>query len=178
MDLHLEVDSDQGRRAGLERALRGSIRAGRLALAGYLGRARGVLATPDRIVITSGYVQALALLVGVLAEAAPGEAVVAMEDPGLAFHREVVRRHGGRVAATGGRPRCPATAPRRTVAIPRRWTRSPARSARSAAKRPAAVPPAVAAPAAVAACRPLPPAGQPFRRASSGSGSPSQPRAP
>jgi GntR family transcriptional regulator/MocR family aminotransferase len=77
----------------------------RAALADYLGRARGVLADPERIVITSGYVQGLALLVGVLggrrgregaAPASPG-AVFAMEDPGLPFHREVVRRNGGRV---------------------------------------------------------------------------------
>ncbi|GIF76359.1 MocR-like pyridoxine biosynthesis transcription factor PdxR [Asanoa siamensis] len=62
----------------------------RAALAEYLGRARGVLAHPDRIVVTSGYVQALALLAGL-------HRVVAMEDPGLAFHREVVRRAGARV---------------------------------------------------------------------------------
>ena len=36
----------------------------RTALAEYLGRTRGVLAAPDQIVITSGYVQALALLAG------------------------------------------------------------------------------------------------------------------
>ncbi|MDG4824119.1 PLP-dependent aminotransferase family protein [Asanoa sp. WMMD1127] len=62
----------------------------RSALAEYLGRARGVLAHPDRIVVTSGYVQALALLAGL-------HRVVAMEDPGLAFHRAVVRRAGARV---------------------------------------------------------------------------------
>jgi GntR family transcriptional regulator/MocR family aminotransferase len=62
----------------------------RAALAEYLGRARGVLAHPDRIVVTSGYVQALSLLAGL-------HRVVAMEDPGLAFHREVVRRAGARV---------------------------------------------------------------------------------
>ena len=65
----------------------------RTALAEYLGRARGVVADPERIVVTSGYVQGLALLVAV---AGP---VVAMEDPGLPFHREVVRRNGGRVVA-------------------------------------------------------------------------------
>ncbi|WP_141726628.1 aminotransferase-like domain-containing protein, partial [Actinacidiphila rubida] len=65
----------------------------RTALADYLGRARGVVADPERIVVTSGYVQGLALLVAV---AGP---VVAMEDPGLPFHREVVRRAGGRVVA-------------------------------------------------------------------------------
>jgi GntR family transcriptional regulator/MocR family aminotransferase len=63
----------------------------RTALAEYLGRARGVAADPGRIVVTTGYVQALALLVRTSA------ATVAMEDPGLAFHREVVRRNGGRV---------------------------------------------------------------------------------
>jgi len=63
----------------------------RTALAEYLGRARGVAAEPSRIVVTSGYVQALALLVRVAAR------TVAMEDPGLPFHREVVRRAGGRV---------------------------------------------------------------------------------
>ncbi|MFF4832313.1 PLP-dependent aminotransferase family protein [Streptomyces sp. NPDC001315] len=64
----------------------------RTALSGYLGRARGVLAPPERIVITSGYVQGLALLTRVL-----DGAQVAMEDPGLPFHREVVRRNGGSV---------------------------------------------------------------------------------
>ncbi|WP_157877011.1 PLP-dependent aminotransferase family protein, partial [Streptomyces graminilatus] len=61
-----------------------------------LGRARGVLAPPERIVITSGYVQGLALLTRVL-----DGATIAMEDPGLPFHREVVRRAGGRVVPVG-----------------------------------------------------------------------------
>ncbi|MFJ6940719.1 PLP-dependent aminotransferase family protein [Streptomyces sp. NPDC101132] len=64
----------------------------RTALAGYLGRTRGVLADPGRIVVVSGYVQGLSLLSRVLADA--GARTVAMEDPGLAFHREVVRRTG------------------------------------------------------------------------------------
>ncbi|MEV0175053.1 PLP-dependent aminotransferase family protein [Streptomyces sp. NPDC050803] len=64
----------------------------RTALSGYLGRARGVIAPPERIVITSGYVQGLALLTRVLEG---GE--FAMEDPGLPFHRQVVRRNGGTV---------------------------------------------------------------------------------
>ncbi|AXG55281.1 GntR family transcriptional regulator [Streptomyces lincolnensis] len=64
----------------------------RTALSGYLGRARGVVAPPERIIVTSGYVQGLALLTRVL-----GGAEIAMEDPGLPFHREVVRRGGGRV---------------------------------------------------------------------------------
>ncbi|MFJ4202151.1 PLP-dependent aminotransferase family protein [Streptomyces sviceus] len=64
----------------------------RVALAEYLGRARGVVASPEQIVVTSGAVQGLALLTRVLEG---GD--IAMEDPGLPFHREVVRRGGGRV---------------------------------------------------------------------------------
>jgi GntR family transcriptional regulator/MocR family aminotransferase len=70
----------------------------RTALAEYLGRARGVLATPDRIVVTTGYVQALALLTRAIA-GPTGTTVVAMEDPGLAYHRDVVRHAGGAVLA-------------------------------------------------------------------------------
>ena len=68
----------------------------RTALSGYLGRARGVIAPPERIVITSGYVQGLALLTRVL-----DGSRVAMEDPGLPFHREVVRHNGGKVVPVG-----------------------------------------------------------------------------
>jgi GntR family transcriptional regulator/MocR family aminotransferase len=68
----------------------------RTALSGYLGRTRGVIAPPERIVITSGYVQGLALLTRVL-----DGADIAMEDPGLPFHREVVRRNGGNVVPAG-----------------------------------------------------------------------------
>ncbi len=60
----------------------------RTALADYLGRTRGVQASPERIVVTSGYVQALALLASVV------DGPVAMEDPGLPFHRDVVARAG------------------------------------------------------------------------------------
>ncbi|MEI5102752.1 PLP-dependent aminotransferase family protein [Streptomyces sp. PmtG] len=77
----------------------------RTAVAAYLGRTRGVLAHPDHIVITNGYVQALALITRVLGDsgttpkgtATSGTATVAMEDPGTAFHREVVRHAGGTV---------------------------------------------------------------------------------
>jgi GntR family transcriptional regulator/MocR family aminotransferase len=64
----------------------------RTALSEYLGRARGVVAPPERILVTSGSVQGLALLTQVLEGG-----TIAMEDPGLPFHREVVRRGGGRV---------------------------------------------------------------------------------
>jgi GntR family transcriptional regulator / MocR family aminotransferase len=65
----------------------------RTALAEYLGRARGVLADPEHVVVCSGYVQALALLARVV------EGAIAMEDPGLAFHRDVVRHAGADVLA-------------------------------------------------------------------------------
>lgn len=65
----------------------------RVALAEYLGRARGVLASPAQIVVTSGYVQALALLTDVVGT----NKAIAMEDPGLPFHRDVVRRAGGHI---------------------------------------------------------------------------------
>ncbi|MEU8317870.1 PLP-dependent aminotransferase family protein [Nonomuraea sp. NPDC048881] len=61
----------------------------RTALAGYLGRTRGVRTTPDRIVVTTGFVQSLNLLAGVL-----GAGPIAMEDPGHDFYREVLRRAG------------------------------------------------------------------------------------
>ena len=64
----------------------------RTALAEHLARTRGVLADPARIVVTSGYAQALALVAQVLHAA--GARRVAMEDPGLGFHREIVRRTG------------------------------------------------------------------------------------
>jgi GntR family transcriptional regulator/MocR family aminotransferase len=63
----------------------------RAALADYLGRARGVAATPERIVITSGYTQSLVLLARVLGS---GSGRFAMEDPGLPYHRELVRHAG------------------------------------------------------------------------------------
>ncbi|MFJ8584867.1 PLP-dependent aminotransferase family protein [Streptomyces sp. NPDC093595] len=63
----------------------------RTALAGYLGRARGVSARPDSIVITNGYLQGLTLL------AATVGGTFAMEDPGVPLHREAVRRTGVRV---------------------------------------------------------------------------------
>ncbi|MDQ1018486.1 MocR-like pyridoxine biosynthesis transcription factor PdxR [Streptomyces afghaniensis] len=64
----------------------------RQALADYLGRTRGVLTTPDRIVITSGCHQGLGLLSGVLA--AGGVGTVAVEDPGHPLFRDVAGRAG------------------------------------------------------------------------------------
>ena len=64
----------------------------RSALADYLGRTRGVITTPDRIVITSGYYQGLGLLSGVLA--AGGTRTAAVEDPGHNVFRGVIQRGG------------------------------------------------------------------------------------
>ncbi len=64
----------------------------RQALAGYLGRARGVLTSPDQIVVCSGYAHALGLLAAVLR--ARGAARLAFEDPSLARHRDVAARAG------------------------------------------------------------------------------------
>ncbi|MGO9083296.1 MAG: aminotransferase class I/II-fold pyridoxal phosphate-dependent enzyme, partial [Streptosporangiaceae bacterium] len=64
----------------------------RQALAGYLGRARGVLARPDQIVVCAGYAHALGLLTAVLA--ARGATELAFEDPSLWRHRDVAVRAG------------------------------------------------------------------------------------
>lgn len=66
----------------------------RASLADYLGRARGVAASPERIVVTGGYVQALSLLARVLGPGAFG-----MEDPCLPFHREIVANAGREIIA-------------------------------------------------------------------------------
>jgi GntR family transcriptional regulator/MocR family aminotransferase len=77
----------------------------RVALAEYLGRTRGVIADPDRIVVTSGFAQALGLLMRALRGRSTnpvgtnpvGMGPVGMEEPGHPFHRELVRRTGHRV---------------------------------------------------------------------------------
>nr|WP_238420636.1 PLP-dependent aminotransferase family protein [Streptomyces taklimakanensis] len=62
----------------------------RRALAGYLARARGVRADPERIVVCAGFVRALALLGEVLG------GTVAVESYGLWIHRELLERAGAR----------------------------------------------------------------------------------
>jgi GntR family transcriptional regulator/MocR family aminotransferase len=71
----------------------------RTALAGYLGRARGVVAQPERMVITSGAAQALSLLAAVLV--ARGTPRIAVEDPSLPDHRDVLARRGADVVPVG-----------------------------------------------------------------------------
>jgi GntR family transcriptional regulator/MocR family aminotransferase len=81
----------------------------RVALAAYLGRARGVIADPDRIVVCSGFTQGLALLCHAL------DGPVALEDPCLHTLREIVPAAGLRVLplavdAHGALPDVPAAA--------------------------------------------------------------------
>src|SRR5262249_55505476 len=64
----------------------------RTQLAGYLGRARRVVADPDRIVIVTGAAHGLPLRADGLT--ARGTPQIAVEDPGLELHREILRRHG------------------------------------------------------------------------------------
>ena len=61
-------------------------------LADYLGRVRGVVADPGRIVITHGYSQGLALACGALAAA--GARRIAMEDPSNVDDQWIVARAG------------------------------------------------------------------------------------
>ncbi|HEX6569236.1 MAG TPA: PLP-dependent aminotransferase family protein [Acidimicrobiales bacterium] len=69
------------------------------ALAGYLGRARGVMAGPEQVVVCSGADHAFVVLTRALAST--GRAAVAMEDPCLPFHRTIVAGAGGSVVAVG-----------------------------------------------------------------------------
>ncbi|MGW0904076.1 MocR-like pyridoxine biosynthesis transcription factor PdxR [Streptomyces sp. NPDC002853] len=64
----------------------------RTALAGYLSRARGVHADPDRIVICAGFAQGLSLLGGVLR--ARGLREVTVESYGLDVHWDLLKRAG------------------------------------------------------------------------------------
>ncbi|MET9882197.1 PLP-dependent aminotransferase family protein [Streptomyces sp. NPDC006430] len=64
----------------------------REALAGYLARARGVYADPERIVLCAGFAHALTLLAGVLRARRVRD--VAVEGYGLDVHRELLTRAG------------------------------------------------------------------------------------
>jgi GntR family transcriptional regulator / MocR family aminotransferase len=61
-------------------------------LAGYLARARGLWVTPEDVVITSGFTQAL----GLVARAVTGRRSprIAMEEPSMSLHRSIVRAAG------------------------------------------------------------------------------------
>lgn len=64
----------------------------REALASYLGRARGAVVDPERVQVSSGHVQAFALLCRALS--ARGVERIALEDPGFVLHRAVAARAG------------------------------------------------------------------------------------
>jgi GntR family transcriptional regulator/MocR family aminotransferase len=69
----------------------------RAALAGYLGRARGVIASPENVIVCAGFAHGLTLICEVLAER--GGTALAMEACGHLLHRRIA-------AAQGMRP-CP-----------------------------------------------------------------------
>jgi GntR family transcriptional regulator/MocR family aminotransferase len=64
----------------------------RVALSEYLGRTRGVVADPARIVICSGVTQGVGLIAQLLRHR--GALPLAMEDPGFWIHRIVLQHHG------------------------------------------------------------------------------------
>jgi GntR family transcriptional regulator/MocR family aminotransferase len=69
----------------------------RRALAEYLGRARGVRASPDLIVVCNGFAHALSVLCRAMQTV--GVTTVAMEDPCLPDHRAIVKAAGASVVS-------------------------------------------------------------------------------
>lgn len=69
----------------------------RSALAEYLGRARGVLARPENVIICSGFAAGLALICRMLSER--GGSVLAIEAYGHLLHRRIAAAHGMRIAS-------------------------------------------------------------------------------
>src|SRR5438874_1902962 len=67
----------------------------RRAIAGWVGRSRAVRCAPDRIAVTSGAQQAVAMLARLLVD--PGD-VVAVEDPGYRRAQQAFRVEGARLA--------------------------------------------------------------------------------
>jgi GntR family transcriptional regulator/MocR family aminotransferase len=67
----------------------------RLALARYLGRVRGVACDPERVVVTSGMAQGMALVARVLAQT--GARSIGVEDPSSAPGRDQLSANGLRV---------------------------------------------------------------------------------
>ena len=64
----------------------------RAALTAYLGRVRGVRATPDQVVICGGFSQGLMLLCRALGRR--GVTRIAVEDPCFLFHRRIIEAAG------------------------------------------------------------------------------------
>ena len=90
----------------------------RTALAAYLGRVRGVITTPEQMVICTGFWQGLGLVCRALAER--GARRIAMEDPSFLFHRLIVEKAGLRpvpIPVDGAGLRVDALARRRADAV-------------------------------------------------------------
>ena len=108
----------------------------RVALADYLGRVRGVVAEPARVVVTSGYIQGLGLVCRALA--AGGVRRIAIEDPSAPEQGPIAARaglepvpvpvDGSGIAST----RSPRRAPARSCSRPRTSTRRASCSAGAA----------------------------------------------
>ena len=79
-----DADLDYGDVRGAERL--------RFTLAEYLGRVRGAIADPRRVVVTSGYAQGRGLICNALAAA--GAKRIAIEDPSQPEQRETMTRAG------------------------------------------------------------------------------------
>ena len=79
-----DADLGYGQAAGVDRL--------RTDLAGYLGRARGVVADPARLMVTSGYSQGLGLVCGALA--IEGARRIAVEHPSNPEQRQIAARAG------------------------------------------------------------------------------------
>ncbi len=113
-------------------------------LAQYLARVRGVRTTPDRIIICSGFVQALSLLSVALQRSGAG--TVAVESYGFGMHRDVIRAaglatrpvtvdaSGARVSELAATARAGAAGPAQAGAAA---ARAGAAAARAGAARPA-----------------------------------------
>jgi GntR family transcriptional regulator/MocR family aminotransferase len=71
----------------------------RAALADYLGRVRGVVADPSRVLVTSGYSQGLGLVCHALRQR--GASRIALEDPSNPEQREIAARAGLEAVAIG-----------------------------------------------------------------------------
>jgi GntR family transcriptional regulator / MocR family aminotransferase len=64
----------------------------REAIAGYLARARGVVASPERVIVCAGFAHGLAMVCQVLSER--GVAAIAAEAYGHRLHRRIARSQG------------------------------------------------------------------------------------
>jgi GntR family transcriptional regulator / MocR family aminotransferase len=69
----------------------------REALTNYIGRVRGVAASPDRVLITAGLTQAVVLLSRALRTR--GAAAIAVEDPCFGLHRQAIANTGLQVVS-------------------------------------------------------------------------------